>query len=82
MGWNHPTKAGPSQWYDDVGNQQVLSNNYVFRWRKRLHQGMVVGSTLQVGVPVTGWRTGMPLVWSLGAFAPGTGEPNMHCGSG
>jgi hypothetical protein len=82
MGWSHPTKSGPSQWYDDIGNHQVLSNNYIFRWRKRLPQGMVVGSTLQVGVPVTGWSAGMPLVWSLGSISPGIGEPNMHCGSG
>jgi hypothetical protein len=82
MGWNHPTKVGPSQWYDDIGNRQVLSNNYIFRWTKRLPQGVVVGSTLQVGVPVTGWSRGMPLIWNLGAVSPGIGEPNMHCGSG
>jgi hypothetical protein len=81
-GWVHHTEIG-GRWYDEIGGQQVLANNYVYRWRKSLSQGTTAEATLQVGIPVTGWSSGEPLVWNLGATSPGVGGPKMHCfGSG
>ena len=82
LGWSHYSKSGPGQWYDYVNGRQVLANNSIYRWQKRLPQGVRGGVTLQVGVPVKGWIPGMPLVWNLGAASPGVREPKRHCGSG
>ena len=81
-GWTHHTES-VGRWYDNLDGQQVLANNYVYRWQKRLTQGTTAGATLQVGVPVSGWTSGDPLVWTLGATSLGVGGPKMHCvGSG
>ena len=81
-GWSHYSKSGPGRWYDEINGQQVLANNWIYRWQKVLPQGVKAGTTLQVGVPVTGWAMGRPLVWNLGSAAPGVGEPKRHCGGG
>ena len=81
-GWSHYSKTGPGKWYDEINGHQVLANNWVYRWQKVLPQGVKAGTTLQVGVPVTGWVTGKPLVWNLGSAASGVGEPKRHCGEG
>lgn len=80
-GWSHHTESG-GRWYDNIGSEQVLANNFIYRWRKRLPQGTTAGATLQVGIPVSGWNSGEPLIWNLGATSPGIGGPKMHCGSG
>ena len=82
FGWSHYSNSGPAKWYDNINGQQVLANNSGYRWQKVLRQGVRAGATLQVGVPVTGWTLGMPLVWNLGAISPGVDEPKTHCGSG
>ena len=79
-GWSHYSKTGPGKWYDEIDGQYVLANNWIYRWRKVLPQGVRAGATLQVSVPVTGWAMGKPLVWNLGSAAPGVGEPKRHCG--
>jgi hypothetical protein len=81
MGWSHYTKSAPATWYDEINGRQVLANNSIYRWQKVLRQGVRAGTTLQVGVPVTGWAVGTPLVWNLGSSSPGVGEPKRHCGS-
>jgi hypothetical protein len=81
-GWSHYTRTGPGQWYDVIKGRQVLANNWIYRWQKVLPQGVRAGTTLQVGIPVTGWVMGKPLVWNLGSNAPGVGEPKRHCGEG
>jgi hypothetical protein len=82
LGWSHYSKSGPGRWYDYVNGRQVLANNSIYRWQKRLPQGVRAGVTLQVGVPVKAWTPGMSLVWNLGAISPGVREPRRHCGSG
>jgi hypothetical protein len=81
-GWSHYSKTGPGTWYDEIAGRQVLAKNWIYRWQKVLPQGVKAGTTLQVGVPVTGWVKGEPLVWNLGSAASGVGEPNRHCGQG
>jgi hypothetical protein len=70
-GWSHYSKTGRGKWYDEINGRQVLANNWIYRWLKVLPQGVRAGTTLQVGVPVTGWAMGKPLVWNLGSAAPG-----------
>jgi hypothetical protein len=82
MGWSHYSKSGPAKWYDNINGQQVLAINSIYRWQKVLPQGVRAVATLQIGVPVTGWSPGMPLVWNFGSIAPGLGEPKRHCASG
>jgi hypothetical protein len=78
--WTDPT-AATGRW-DTVtlSGRQVMAENYIFRWTRQLRKGVVANATLQVGVPMRGWRTGDPLPWLLGALAPGVGEPPSHCG--
>lgn len=81
QGWKHLTESGPAQWYDSIDGKQVLANHFIDRWQRRLPQGVMAGTTLQVGIPVSGWTAGMRLAWNLGSTAPGLGEHKMHCGS-
>jgi hypothetical protein len=81
QGWKHSTKSGPAQWYDSIDGKQVLANHFIYRWQRRLPQGVVAGATLQVGIPVSGSTAGMLVTWNLGSSSPGTGEPKMHCGA-
>ncbi len=82
LGWSHASKSGPAEWYDTINGKQVLASNSIYRWQRKLPQGSRAGATLQVGIPVTGWTPGMPLVWNLGASSPGVDEPKRQCGSG
>ncbi len=82
QGWSHFSKTGPGTWYDEIDGRQVLAKNWIYRWQKVLPQGVRAGTTLQVGVPVTGWAKGEPLEWNIGSAAPGIGEPKRHCGGG
>ncbi len=45
----------------------MLANHFIYRWQRRLPQGVMAGATLQVGIPVSGWTTGMLLTWNLGS---------------
>ena len=79
-GWVDPTTSS-GEWYTvTLSGRQVLAENYIFRWTRQLKSDIAAVATLQVGVPLKGWRTGQPLAWFLGALSPGVGEPPMHCG--
>jgi hypothetical protein len=79
-GWGHRSTAG-GQWYADVDGKQVLANNDIVRWTRRLPQGRA-GASLTVGVPVSDWKAGDPLQWLLADSAMGIDEPKRHCGEG
>jgi len=78
-GWGHRSASG-GRWYADYLGKQVLSQNEIVRWTRRLPQGPA-GAQLTVAIPVSGWHPGDPLAWSLAASAKGVDEPNRHCGS-
>ena len=80
-GWTHPSHTPPGKWFDMISGHQVEANNFIFRWTRRLSDGKVAGATLQVGVPLSGWKTGDTLHWGLAAESPGVDEPKMHCGA-
>ncbi len=82
LGWSHSSESGPTEWDDTINGRQVLASNSIYRWQRMLTQGSRAAVTLQVGIPVTGWTPGMPLVWNLGAISPGVDEPKRQCGSG
>lgn len=78
-GWEHRSKSG-GQWYANYEGKQVLADNDIVRWTRRLPQGLAAAQ-LAVAVPVSGWDQGDPLEWSLAASARGIHEPNQHCGA-
>ena len=80
--WVHYSASGPDRWYDNIGGKQVLADNFIYRWRKRLRQGSTAEAALEVGVPVSGRNRREPLEWTFGAISPAVGGPVMHCGSG
>jgi hypothetical protein len=79
-GWGHRSTAH-GQWYAEVDGRQVLADNDIVRWTRRLPQGRA-GASLTVAVPVSGWKAGDPLHWLLADSAMGIGEPKRHCGEG
>lgn len=79
-GWQHLSSAGPAMWYDEISGHQVQAENYLVRWSRQLPQKTTADATLQVAVPVTGWKPGDYLHWTLGALALGVDEPHRHCG--
>jgi hypothetical protein len=81
-GWRHFTRAGPAKWYNQIAGKQVLAETYLATWSRQLPRKVTANATIQVAVPVSGWKSGDVLHWSLGALAPGVGEPHMHCGEG
>ena len=84
LGWRHYSAAtgrwdAPSPGQPGAG---VLSNNYIYRWSRRLPSGSTAAGSLQVSVPVRGWVAGDTLTWLLAASAMGIGEPHRRCGEG
>jgi hypothetical protein len=78
-GWRH-WRSFHLQGSGEYFGAQVLTNQSVVEWVRRLPQGLATAQ-LEVDVPVRGWHQGQPLQWLLAAGAMGVGEPKRHCGA-